>query len=265
MTNKLNRSIYFVVGGWFPKMLAADKDKVKYYKRLRKILVQSNKMVSTLNDLGLDNVSYFPNYKKFNQSTFEEKQSESAVSKYNRFLYLSRIDEDKGASMVIEAFKAFTPDQIEKWNIEVHFYGAIKDNFKIIFLNEIKCLSFVKYCGIIDMRNQENYNLLNDMNYKAFLFCSTYYGEGFPGAILDAMIMGIPVIATDWNYNAEFIRNNIDGLIIPPNDISALTNAIKFIIQNPTKANEMSNNIRTKSKEFSVEKVLGQFQTLYLE
>ena len=45
------------------------------------------------------------------------------------------------------------------------------------------------------------------------LFPTCYRGEGFTGAVLESMMAGVPVIATDWKYNSEIVKDGETGLI----------------------------------------------------
>lgn len=57
-------------------------------------------------------------------------------------------------------------------------------------------------------------------NYDALLFPTYYEGEGFAGTIIDAFAAGLPVIASDWKYNSEIIKQGITGVITKTHSIS---------------------------------------------
>lgn len=52
------------------------------------------------------------------------------------------------------------------------------------------------------------------------------YREGFPNVILQAGAMRLPVIASDINGCNEFIKNEKNGWLVPPKNVSALFNAM---------------------------------------
>ena len=74
------------------------------------------------------------------------------------------------------------------------------------------------------------------------------------------MIMGLPVIATDWNLNSELIDNNKTGLIIEPNNIIALQNAIKTFVNNPIDIKNMKKQIIKKASLLHAENVLKKLE-----
>jgi glycosyltransferase involved in cell wall biosynthesis len=55
--------------------------------------------------------------------------------------------------------------------------------------------------------------------------------EGFPNALLEAMAMGCAVIASNCDSGpAEIVRDGENGLLVPPEDVKALTSAIRRLL-----------------------------------
>lgn len=61
----------------------------------------------------------------------------------------------------------------------------------------------------------------------------TSHEEGFSNAILEYMATGLPAIVTDVGGNAEAITHNYAGLVIPPHDPAALSEAILRLVKDP--------------------------------
>ena len=79
----------------------------------------------------------------------------------------------------------------------------------------------------------------------------TYYeGEGFAGTIIDAFAAGLPVIASDWKYNSEIIKQGITGVITKTHSISELKNAILSINSDVEKWNFMRKNCISEAKMY---------------
>lgn len=69
--------------------------------------------------------------------------------------------------------------------------------------------------------------------YFALLFPTYYEGEGFAGTLIDAYSAGVPVIASDWKYNAELVNTNV-GFVYPTGDQLALEGILKATAEDPT-------------------------------
>jgi glycosyltransferase involved in cell wall biosynthesis len=57
--------------------------------------------------------------------------------------------------------------------------------------------------------------------------------EGFPTAVLEAQLAGLPVIASDVGGTRETMDVERTGLLVPPRDIAALAEAIRMLAENP--------------------------------
>jgi glycosyltransferase involved in cell wall biosynthesis len=65
------------------------------------------------------------------------------------------------------------------------------------------------------------------------LFVQSSDYEGTPNAVLEAMALATPVVATAAGGTVELIRHEIDGLIVPVGDVQALVAAIERSISDP--------------------------------
>lgn len=78
--------------------------------------------------------------------------------------------------------------------------------------------------------------------------------EGTPIAILEAMAMEIPVVATEVGGIPDIIRNGENGLLVPANDPKSLADAIMKLIDDPIMMASIGLKGReTVEKEFSLD------------
>lgn len=73
----------------------------------------------------------------------------------------------------------------------------------------------------------------------------SYYREGTPRTVLEAMAMGRPVITTDAPGCRETVRNGWNGYLVPVRDSSALASAMMSFLSSPNLAVEMGVNSRS--------------------
>lgn len=85
-------------------------------------------------------------------------------------------------------------------------------------------------------------NVFEDIK-KSSVFVLTSDFEGIPNALIEAMMIGLPIVTTDCSPGgARFlIKNNKNGLIVKRSDAEEIANAINFMIENPEKSQEMAN------------------------
>ncbi len=63
-------------------------------------------------------------------------------------------------------------------------------------------------------------------DHDALVFPTWYEGEGMPGAVIEAMQAGLPVIASNWRSLPELVIDGRNGLLVPPRDVDALSRAM---------------------------------------
>ncbi len=65
------------------------------------------------------------------------------------------------------------------------------------------------------------------------VFCLASAREGLPRVILEAMLLGKPVVATDIPGCRELVRHGETGYLVPHGDIAALVDALSRLLANP--------------------------------
>lgn len=98
------------------------------------------------------------------------------------------------------------------------------------------------------------------------VFCLPSLTEGFNRTLLEAMACGLPVVATSVGGNVELVQNSLPGLLVPPNNSSALAAAIVELLKNRTKSQKMGmDGRRIVEENFSIETNVRQTEALYEE
>jgi glycosyltransferase involved in cell wall biosynthesis len=90
--------------------------------------------------------------------------------------------------------------------------------------------------------------------------------EGLPNALLEAMVSGVPVVATRVGGVPEVVINDETGLLVEAKDSDALAVAIERLINN----HELRQRLSQKAKEyvrknFNIKAIVGQTEKLYDE
>ncbi len=94
-------------------------------------------------------------------------------------------------------------------------------------------------------------------------FCLFSYREGLPKCIMEAMAAGKPVIASNVRGNKDLIKDGVNGLLVPLNDVEATKSAILTLINNEQLRINMGLEGKRMIKDYSIEKVLKEMDAIY--
>lgn len=97
-----------------------------------------------------------------------------------------------------------------------------------------------------------------------FVLNSTY--EGLPHVILEAMVQGTPVVATDAGGTSEVVKDGETGLLVPCYDRSSLLSAMRRLFDNPQLAGRLIAGARDMlEREFSFDRMLRQTEATLID
>ncbi len=203
---------------------------------------ETESIVRKLSDwYGYKHAYWFPNFRIYD---FEPKimlRSEDPL----KLVFMSRITKSKGYEIVFRMAK-YINGLLPVNSIIIDFYGPINKYDKVDFLKGLSKFDFLKYKGILETK-EINITLAA---YDAMLFPTNYPGEGLPGTILDSYISGIPVVASDWRYNAELILHGQTGFIFDLNQEEEFYNYILKLYFDRDLLYKLKLNAYKKSKDF---------------
>lgn len=100
---------------------------------------------------------------------------------------------------------------------------------------------------------------------KSTIIClPTYYGEGLPNVLTEAGACGRAVVTTDVAGCREVVRNEVNGLLVPPRDSNALGAAIRRLLEDAKLRRQLAAAGRQRvEREFSNEIILASTLELY--
>ncbi|GEQ84853.1 hypothetical protein ULMS_03610 [Patiriisocius marinistellae] len=166
-----------------------------------------------------------------------------------RFVFISRILPCKGVEEIVEASKNLPKDYI------IDLYGPINNDF---YPNNYFDSLPINYCGIL----KPNKVLSTINKYNVMLLPTYCYGEGYPGAIIEALSLGVPTISTHFNSISEIITHKSNGILVPIQDSTALEKAILEFTEYNYK--QFAINALKSFDNFNSNLVFSKFTNCYL-
>ncbi|MBM3964132.1 MAG: glycosyltransferase family 4 protein, partial [Planctomycetes bacterium] len=96
------------------------------------------------------------------------------------------------------------------------------------------------------------------------LFVMISEPAGCPNAILEAMSVGVPVIATDVGGASEMVLHGECGLIVPPRSAEAMASAISELILSPEMRARYGASARARVlSNYSVKRMTDDYEQLF--
>jgi glycosyltransferase involved in cell wall biosynthesis len=97
------------------------------------------------------------------------------------------------------------------------------------------------------------------------VFCLPSRSEGFPLSIVEAMLAGLPVVASRVGSVAEAVEEGRTGLLVDKDDVPGLTGALRQL-RDPAVRSAMGQTGRERAAvRFTVAKMAGAYRSLYDE
>ena len=245
-----NRKLHYVViGGWLPEFLKTRKSLAKRLKRFDGIYVETNTMKMALEEQGFKNIVIMPNCKDL--KILKPEELVYPTKEPYKLCTFSRVMKEKGIEDAVNAVKEVN-EEAGRTVYKLDIYGQV-DSAQVQWFEDLKTTfpDYVNYRGVVDY--DKSVDVLK--NYFALLFPTYYDGEGFAGTVLDALASGVPVIASDWKYNAEIINENI-GFVYPVRIQEAFIKILKIAVDNPRILLDKKKDCLREAEKYRTENVV---------
>lgn len=222
----------------------------KFYQRLDFILCQSLYMKQDL----IKNFNIPENKTTVIHNPVEEVQLNNSALHTNtgkivKFITVARLSAEKGIDRLIRSVASFS------LSYQYFIFGEGDKRKELqAQINALQLGDKIFLCG-------EKVNPWHNMG-DADLFLSGSYYEGFPNALLEAVALGIPVIAFDSpGGTKEIISNGENGVLVSDNDENAFTIAIENALQSKF---DRAKIIASTKKHFSIQASIGATEELLI-
>lgn len=173
-----------------------------------------------------------------------------------KFFYVGRICYVKGLHVLLEAFST-----IKKTNIELHLIGGYGNKREKKYMHKLKQIykhdHRIIWHGKIP--SEDIFKTIKSFQVGISVpVCMEVFGLN----IAEALALSKPVLATRCGGAEMQIKDGINGWLIPPNDVNALSNKLLKIINDPRQIEKMSVNCSAISIEEHCKELLKIYNSV---
>ena len=213
---------------YFKVIVLTEKDK-KYFQK------------------NLKNVDCIPNFIPNISDKTSELNNKILIS-------VGRLEKQKGYDTLIGICSKFL-SKYPEWKLKIFGEGNLKKELQVQ-IEKFKLENQILLMGTTD-KIEEEY-LKSDV----YIMSSRF--EGFPMVLLEAASYNLPIISFDCPSGpSDIIENGVNGFLIKNFNEEEMQRKIEILMKDESLRKEMSKNGKEKIEEFSKDKVLKKWKTVF--
>jgi glycosyltransferase involved in cell wall biosynthesis len=193
----------------------------------------------------IHNTIHVPAFEEFNQTAEETK-----------IISVCRFVKSKDFRTALYSFKQLVERNREKkLKYFIVGYGPLENGIRLMVKN-------------LNLENEVEI-LINPPNIPGILktcniYLSTSLYEGLSNSIMEAMVAGLPVIATNVGDNMYLIKDGYNGFLVPCADINLIVEKLDYLTKSGKVRDEFGSNSHSIiESEFSEKKFLENYYELF--
>jgi glycosyltransferase involved in cell wall biosynthesis len=268
ISHLLNKKTIVFFRGWFdPYEEKIKKSKWKLflfnisYAKANKYVVLGDIFKKKLIGLGVpEKTEFFIETTVADSSYLKELDLPAKYLNFEKeinFLFLSRIEKEKGIHIAIDAFKEFCvrfPDR----EASLIIAGDGPDLPAVKAYVEEKGIPKIKFLGHVNAEKKK------DVLLKSHVMIFPSYTEGLPNVILEGMLYGMPIVARATGGIPEIVKQNINGFVTESFDFKVFADFLEVLASDVKLYENMAEtNHRTALQKFTSEKVKERMIGIY--
>ncbi|MFT4094481.1 MAG: glycosyltransferase family 4 protein [Niabella sp.] len=179
-----------------------------------------------------------------------------------KILYLGNYIPGKGQQLALQVIK----NLISRYPaISLHFYGDTQGQLSVDYIKALKAYTNTHHLSAHVVFNHKTNDVEHTMK-EHDLILNMSSSESFSFVCLEALLYGIPLVATNSGGPAEITDYGKMAQLVPNNDITATENAIKKILDKPDEYILLSRSAKVWAAEyFNFNTTVGCLYKMYTE
>lgn len=215
-------------------------------KKCDGLVVQTQKISEWYNDVAHRMV--IPN--AINEDVILNKKNNSSIVK-KKIVAVGRLEKQKNYPMTIRAFELFNKEHPD-YVLEIYGQGSQKE----------KLVNLANSCGL--GKKIKFFGYVNNISERitgaaCFVMASNY--EGIPNALLEAMCLGVPCVATDCDGGGakELIEDGKNGFLVKKGSAEQMSRKMKEIVEDDSLSKDISKNAIKLKDKLEPERIYGEW------
>jgi len=170
-------------------------------------------------------------------------------------LAMGRLSREKGFDLLLEAW-SLASARLPEWSLRIVGDGQLREQL----VRQASTLGIERHVTFTPF-SDDPYSLYSECG--IFVLCSRY--DGLPFVLIEAMTCGAACISFDCpNGPRELIRDGVNGLLAPAEQVDALANAIVKLGENPRLRQRLGNAARSVARPYSEPRIAARWhEVLY--
>ena len=185
--------------------------------------------------LDAPNVRWLPNVRDLTPRG-PQRPSRKAQHRVANMVFIGQLRMAKGVREALDASRDLPDD------CRLTVFGPCMDMDMSLFKGHPRA----RYGGILSPDDVADTLASHDL----LLFPSYWVSEGYPGIVVEAFQMGVPVVATRWNDIPELVQDGYNGLLVEPRSASALRSAVERLRDDPHLYQQLCEGARRTGERF---------------
>lgn len=186
-----------------------------------------------------------------NAINIDEGKIGAVPQKKKYIIGIGRLHRQKNFQLLIKAFAKIQKDYHDYFLV-IYGEGEQRDELQTL----ISQLAMDKKVILFGNTSEIMQKLL-----EAEIFVLSSDFEGMPNALMEAMALGLPCISTDCTPGgaAELIDNHKNGVLVEKNNVNALAEAMRLLLDNPDVAQQYGNAAKKIRETHSLDKIYDKW------